>query len=88
MTLYDIIITSHDIIISQTSILQDPLISQQVDYSKEEKVIRDCDHGVSPDPKTTPLGRDDTDPVMWLAMKLVQINSDTRNRSRYKYLHV
>lgn len=53
-----------------------------MDYSKEEKVIRDCDHGVSPDPKTTPLGRDDTDPVMWLAMKLVQINSDTRNRSR------
>ena len=48
-------------------------------------MVRGCEEGlstrdVSPPP---PLGRKDTDCVLWLAMQLVHIDSQTRRRSRY-----
>jgi len=54
----------------------------------EQRVIASCDHGALPgvsiDRPETPqqLCRDDTDCRMWLAMELVQIESDIRKKSR------
>ena len=71
-----------------TEPLDDPLISQLKDQCMEQRVIASCDHGALPgvsiDRPETPqqLCRDDTDCRMWLAMELVQIESDIRKKSR------
>ena len=48
--------------------------------------MNNCDVGVPPDRshdlKATPPGRTDTNPVQWLAMKLIQIDSENSLRSR------
>ena len=54
----------------------------------EQRVIASCDHGALPgvsiDRPETPqqLCRHDTDCRLWLAMELVQIESNIRKRSR------
>ena len=60
-------------------------MAQFADYMSEQRVI----HGNEvrgPDAthcwESLPLGREDTDPVMWLAMQFVQINSAPREKSR------
>lgn len=55
-----------------------------MDYASEGRMVRGCEEGLSirdgsPPP---PLGREDTDCVLWLAMQLVHIDSQTRRRSR------
>ncbi len=60
---------------------------QQVDHLYEQQLIEGCVKGVVRlKPPTLILkcnGRQDTDPVMWLAMELVQIDSNIRQRTRY-----
>ena len=67
-----------------TGHLDDPLISQAVDYASEGRMVRGCEEGLSirDDSPPPPLGREDTDCVLWLAMQLVHIDSQTRRRSR------
>ena len=49
----------------------------------ELHVIKGCEEGIPHDIMTTANGREDTDPVTWLAMELVQIDSNTRQKSRF-----
>ena len=63
--------------------MSDPLTMQQVDHLSEEQLIKGCVEGVvKHNPVTQCNGRQDTDPIMWLAMELVQIDSDIRTRTR------
>lgn len=64
--------------------MDDPLISQAADYTSEQLVITGCDQGLTSHqaPPLPSLGRGNTDPVLWLAMQLVHIDSDVRQRSR------
>ena len=64
--------------------LNDPLTAQHEDYAMELHVIRACDVGVANSKGGAGLryGRQDTDPVVWLAMQLVQIDSEARQRTR------
>ena len=70
---------------NQTRRLEDPLTAQFADYKSEQMVVQgrtlkglDSAHFW----ESETMGREDTDPVMWLAMQLVQINSTARERSR------
>uniref|UniRef100_A0A1X7SKW6 Uncharacterized protein n=2 Tax=Amphimedon queenslandica TaxID=400682 RepID=A0A1X7SKW6_AMPQE len=74
---------------AQTLCLHDPLLSQQRDHLNELTVMHNCDVGAPSDGSrniqtTVSSGRTSTDPVQWLAMKLIQINSEDRHRSRQK----
>ena len=55
----------------------------------ELHVIKGCEEGIPHIIMTTANGREDTDPVTWLAMELVQIDSNSRQRSRLvTYMYV
>ena len=68
--------------------MDDPLTSQLKDQCMEQRVITSCDHGAIPgvhiDRPESPqqLCRQDTDCRLWLAMEIVQIESELRKRSR------
>jgi len=68
-----------------TGCLDDPLISQATDYANEKRIVKGCEEGLSPGGTTPspPLGREDTDCALWLAMQLVHIDSEARRKSRY-----
>lgn len=67
-----------------TGCLDDPLISQAMDYANEKRIVKGCEEGLSPGGTTPspPLGREDTDCALWLAMQLVHIDSEARRKSR------
>lgn len=67
-----------------TGCLDDPLISQAMDYANEKRIVKGCEEGLSPEGATpsSPLGREDTNCALWLAMQLVHIDSEARRKSR------
>lgn len=67
---------------AKTGHFNDPLIAQHIDHMTELHVIKGCEEGIPHIIMTTANGREDTDPVTWLAMELVQIDSNSRQRSR------
>ncbi len=77
---------NHSVFCSQvyTGVLDDPLIAPRTDYAKEKLVLNGCDQGI-PLEQCEPRsgnGRSDTDPMLWLSMKIMHIDSEVRLRSK------
>jgi hypothetical protein len=65
---------------AQVPKLRDPLLLQEKLHQEELEILNEDGKAI----ETTPIGREDTDAVLWLAMELTEINSNIRFRSRQK----
>ncbi|XP_064405134.1 uncharacterized protein LOC135350312 isoform X2 [Halichondria panicea] len=66
-----------------TGVLDDPLIAQRTDYNKEKMILSGCGQELPLQHFRPPCdGRGNTDPVRWLKMQLVHIDSEVRQKSK------
>eukprot|EP00731_Ephydatia_muelleri_P031857 Em0023g364a len=83
---YDPLRWSHDKDATRvaTGPLDDPLLQQNRALETDRLVLTSCDEGLQAalSQQHPPLGREDTNALLWLAMQLVYIESEARRRSR------
>lgn len=67
-----------------TGVLDDPLIAPRTDYEKEKLVLSGCDQGLPLQQCETLSGdgRADSDPILWLSIKILHIDSEVRQKSK------
>lgn len=73
-----------------TGPLDDPLLQQSRALETDRLVLTSCDVGLQAalSQQHPPLGREDTNALLWLAMQLVYIESEARRRSRLGHLAI